>query len=225
MTDLLGVLAAYLLGSVPFGLLLSRLLAGVDPRTQGSRNIGATNVVRTGGWGLGLTTLALDIAKGAGGVALGRWVASDPSPAIVEALIVAAPAAGHIYPVWLGFRGGKGVATAVGVLALADPVILAVAAVVFLLLVVPVRIVSLGSMGAATAALVAVWLLRGASPGAVGITVVAVLILWRHRGNAVRLVRGEEARMGRARGGGSAEATSDEGASSRDRRETRESKP
>jgi glycerol-3-phosphate acyltransferase PlsY len=197
MTDLLGVAAAYLLGSIPFGLLLSRLVAGVDPRTQGSRNIGATNVLRSGGWSLGLITLGLDVAKGIGGVALGRWIVSEPAAPAVAALIVAAPAVGHIYPVWLRFRGGKGVATAVGVLALADPIILAVAAGVFLVLVVPLRIVSLGSMGAATAALVAAWLLRGSGPGAVGITIVALLILWRHRGNAVRLLRGEESRLGR----------------------------
>lgn len=199
MTDLLGVAAAYLLGSIPFGLLLSRLLSGVDPRSAGSRNIGATNVARTGGWGLGVLTLALDVGKGAAGVALGRWIADGASEPVVGALLLAAPAVGHIYPIWLRFRGGKGVATAVGVLALADPIILALAAGAFLVLVVPTRIVSLGSMGAALAAGAAVWALFGVSPEAIGVTVVAVLILWRHRENLRRLIRGEESRLGERR--------------------------
>jgi glycerol-3-phosphate acyltransferase PlsY len=202
MIELLGVVVAYLLGSVPFGLVLARAVLGFDPRTRGSKNIGATNVARTGGWMLGLITLALDVGKGAGGVALGRWLAGGSSAPWFELLVVAAPVLGHVYPVWLAFRGGKGVATALGALAVTDPLVLAVAAAVFVVLVVPTRIVSLGSIGAAIGAAGAALLLRGASGEAFGIVLAAALILWRHRENAARLIRGEESRLGRARGDG-----------------------
>lgn len=208
INEVLGVALAYLLGSLPFGLMLSRWVLGYDPRTRGSKNIGATNVARTGGWALGLATLGLDVAKGAGGVLLGRWAAGGATSPLFEALVVVAPVAGHVYPIWLAFRGGKGVAAALGVLAVADPLVLALAAGAFLLLVVPTRIVSLGSMGAAMAAAAATLLLRGATGPAFGILLAAALIVWRHRENATRLLRGEESRLGSKERGESAEGGS-----------------
>lgn len=199
MTDYMATILAYLLGSIPFGLLISRWMGGPDLRRIGSGNIGATNALRSGGLVVGLTTLALDIAKGAAGYLLAAKVAGPPEswPSWMAGAIVAAPVLGHCFPLWLGFRGGKGVATAAGVLAVFDPRLLAAAVIAFLALAVPTRYVSLGSMAAAVAAAIAAVWIEGPSPATAGVLVLASVILIRHGGNLSRLLRGRESKLGR----------------------------
>jgi glycerol-3-phosphate acyltransferase PlsY len=186
------ILFGYLAGSVPFAYLLARR-AGVDVRRAGSGNVGAANVVRTAGAGRGVIVMALDMLKGALAV-LVAYASSAPMPVAVAG--GAAAIVGHIYPVWLRFHGGKGVAVAAGVFAVLAPLATAVAATVFLVTVWMTRYVSLGSI-AATVALPPVAWLSGAPPtvtvGAVGS---AGLILFRHRANLRRLISGTERRMG-----------------------------
>jgi acyl phosphate:glycerol-3-phosphate acyltransferase len=178
----------YLLGSIPFGLLLSRL-AGHDLRGIGSGNIGATNVLRTGSKGLAALTLLLDMAKGMLAVAIGqRWGAV---PTLAAAVTVVA---GHMFPVWLGFRGGKGVATGLGVLLmLAWPLALA-ALLVWLAIALLSRYASLASLTAVAAAtLLSVALTARAT--AIVIAMIASLVVLRHYGNIRRLIAGRESRL------------------------------
>jgi glycerol-3-phosphate acyltransferase PlsY len=188
-------LLGYLVGSLPLGFLIARLRSGVDLRQVGSGNVGATNVYRSVGRWLGVLVLFVDMAKGAGSALLAR--ALFP-PAHEHAEVVAGLAAviGHIYPVWLRFVGGKGVAVACGVFAVLAPLATAVAAVVFLTATWMTRYVSLGSI-LATVTLPAVEWSRGA-PAALCLaaTAAAALILFRHRGNIARLARGTERRLG-----------------------------
>ena len=205
MCGFLFFFTAYLIGSVPTGLLVARLCGGADPRSGGSGNIGATNVGRLLGKGPGLLTLAGDILKGMAGPLLAGWVAagSPAAPAFI-ALAGAGAVLGHIYPMFLGFRGGKGVATAAGVFLVVAPLALVAAAGVFGLLVYRWRYVSLGSMGAAASLPVAA-ILTGAEPAysllAAG---VAALIVARHRENIGRLRQGREHRLGERRAAGRA---------------------
>ncbi len=193
-----GIAIAYLCASLPFGLILARVIMKEDLRQLGSGNIGATNALRAGGTLLGVSTLLLDAGKGAVGYLLGAWLASrsgPPSPGVL-ALLVLAPVLGHCYPVWLAFRGGKGVATALGTLAVVDPMLLAVALVTFLIVVFPTRYVSLGSMIAAGAAAgVSLWR-HGIGGVSWGIALLALVILLRHRENIARLITGSERKLG-----------------------------
>ena len=181
----------YVIGSVPFGLILTRLFGAGDLRQIGSGNIGATNVLRTGNKGAAALTLLLDGAKGAAAVLLARAFAAP------DAQQVAALAAflGHCYPVWLGFRGGKGVATFIGVwLALAWPVGLAVCA-SWAAAAAVTRVSSMGALvGAALSTLWAVFL--GYGENLVLGAVLTLLIFWRHRANIARLRAGTEPRIG-----------------------------
>ena len=205
MKLLLPVLAiSYLLGSIPFGYLLVRFFRKEDIRTQGSGNIGATNVARAGGKNLGIVTLLLDLAKGLIAVLLARQLAPGlpgfPSDLAVGAAVAAV--VGHIFPVWLRFRGGKGVATALGVfLALAPTVALAGVG-VFALLVLTTRIVGLASVVAAAALpIIAVLLLPDRSPIFLGgLVLISLLVIVKHRGNIARLVKGTEPRFGTKHG-------------------------
>jgi len=197
----LALAAGFLLGSIPFGLLLSLLSGRGDPRRVGSGNIGATNTLRTAGPLLGVLTLLLDMAKAAAGwlVAV-HWLLPDGAPAWALGAALVAPVAGHCWTPWLGFRGGKGVASTLGVLLAADPRLAGIALAVFLVLAVPTRIVSLGSLAASLAAAIAGLLLPGAAPGLGGGTLVLAVIVWiRHRENLRRLLRGEERRIGGSR--------------------------
>jgi glycerol-3-phosphate acyltransferase PlsY len=197
-------LAGYLPGSIPFGLLLVRALSGKDLRAHGSGNIGATNALRTAGKGIGIATLALDVLKGAAGYLLAAWIGrrlGAPWPLFWATL---GPVAGHCFPVWLRFAGGKGVATALGVLACAEPRVLGLAALVFFALAVPSRRVSLGSIGAAATAAAAAFLLPGSGPGgaldpglAWGILGATLIVVFRHRSNIGRLLRGTEPPIGK----------------------------
>jgi acyl phosphate:glycerol-3-phosphate acyltransferase len=189
--DALLVPAGYLLGSIPIGYLLARR-AGIDVRAVGSGNVGATNVARTAGPRLGLWTLVGDVLKGAIAVALARTIAS--SEAITGATAVAA-VAGHAFPVFLGFRGGKGVATGLGVLLVLAPAAAPVPLVAFASAFALSRIVSLASLAAAVTAPIAIFGFGYASATVVAATVIAGLVVWRHAENLARIRAGTEARF------------------------------
>lgn len=184
----------YLLGSVPFGLILTRLTGAGDLRSIGSGNIGATNVLRTGRKGLAAATLLLDAAKGFVAVWLtARWFPECMALAAAGAIL------GHCFPVWLKFRGGKGVATLLGVcLALAWPIGLAYA-LVWLAMLAVTRISSLSGMSAALAAPIAAWASGNGLYWPV-LTGLAVLVLILHRANIARLLAGTEPRVGSKNG-------------------------
>ena len=190
---------SYLLGSVPFGYLLVRLFRKQDVRHTGSGNIGATNVARSGGKGLGVLTLALDLAKGLLAVLLAKHVAPGlPGlPSDLAVLAAVAAVVGHVFPVWLRFRGGKGVATALGVfLALVPTVILATVG-VFALVALTTRYISLASiLGAATLPVFALLLSPDRSPIYLGgIFFIAALVIGKHHANIKRLLAGQESRF------------------------------
>ena len=190
------LLLGYLLGSIPFGVILTRLGGAGDLRQVGSGNIGATNVLRTGRKGLAAATLLLDLAKGAAAVWLVGWWSPGDAPLAATGAFL-----GHCYPVWLGFRGGKGVATLMGiVLALSWPIGL-VYAVVWLGLLVLVRISSLAGMTAAASAPVAAAAL-GRYDLVLLLLALALIVLWKHGANIERLLTGAEPRIG-SRGAGS----------------------
>ncbi len=194
------LLAAYLLGSIPFGYLLVRVFRKEDIRTTGSGNIGATNVARSGAKGLGVLTLLLDLGKGFIAVLVANHLASSTSATPPDLAVAAALAAvaGHVFPVWLGFQGGKGVATALGVfLALAPRVALA-GVVVFAVVVALTRFVSLASIVAAAALpLFAVLLSPDRSPIYLGgVLLIALLVIAKHNANIRRLLAGTESRFG-----------------------------
>jgi acyl phosphate:glycerol-3-phosphate acyltransferase len=206
LSSLLIVAAAYLLGSIPTGYLLMRIFRGEDIRTLGSGNIGATNVMRSGARGLGAATFALDVLKGCLAVWLGAvlapyLMAGFPTRS-VEALAALSAVIGHMFPVWLGFKGGKGVATGFGVFLVAAPWAALAAIAVFAIVFALSRYVSLGSiLGAASFPVFAWFLVTGDKPIfflAVQ-AVVALLIIVKHHENVRRLLRGTENRFGSSR--------------------------
>ncbi len=180
----------YLLGSIPFGLLLTKFAGAGDIRAIGSGNIGATNVLRTGRKGLAAATLLLDLAKGAAAV----WIAGMVSP---DDIVAAGAAAiiGHLYPVWLSFRGGKGVATMMGVALAWDWRIGAIYAVVWVGVLALSRISSLGGMIAVASVPLAAFALGRTELLPAG-AALALLVVWRHRENISRLIAGTEPRIG-----------------------------
>lgn len=192
---LLLIAAAYLLGSLPFGLLLARIFVGKDVRKSGSGNIGATNVARVVGPAAGILTLLLDAAKGAVAV----WLAGQFSGQNTAALMLAGVAAlvGHCFPVWLKFKGGKGVTTALGVFVLLAPLAALGGVVVFFVVVLLWRYVSLGSVSAAAAIPLLVYFLwaPGHAPPLVvifGTLFAAGLVIVKHDANLQRLIDGTE---------------------------------
>ncbi len=196
MLTLLSTLAAYLIGSVSFAVVSSKLFGLPDPRTYGSGNPGATNVLRTGKKAAALVTLLGDAAKGALAVGLVRWL--GPQGGLGDAALAGAALGallGHLYPVYFGFKGGKGVATAFGIV-LALSAWLALAALgVFLAVVLATRYVSLASILAAVAAAAFAPALFGASWITAAVLGIAILIVWRHRANLQRLLTGQESRL------------------------------
>lgn len=182
---------AYLLGSIPFGLILTRLTGAGDLRAIGSGNIGATNVLRTGRKGVAASTLLLDLAKGLVAVLIAKaWWPGNEALAAVGAVL------GHCFPVWLRFHGGKGVATTMGVsLGLAWPIGLAYA-VVWLGMLGLTRISSAGGLAAAAAAPVVAGLL-GQRDYAVALVVIAIIVFWLHGDNIARLRAGTEPKVGK----------------------------
>ncbi len=185
-------IAAYLCGSIPFGYLICRA-RGIDVREQGSGNIGATNVARTLGKRSGALVLLLDLAKGLIPVLVARWVVGDQPGAdrwIGAAMLAAV--AGHVYPAFLRLRGGKGVATAFGVILAVCPLAGALGFVVYVGLYLATRISSVGSLGGTLTAVVTLWLLGARLEIGLAGSMIMLLILLRHRGNLARLRRGEE---------------------------------
>lgn len=189
------VLAGYLLGSIPFGLILAKLFGRKDVREHGSGNIGATNVSRVAGPLAGILTLLLDAAKGAAAV----WFAGRFTEQAAGAMMLAGIAAllGHCFPVWLKFHGGKGVATALGVYMALSPLAMTVGLILFLLVVMFWRYVSLGSLAAAAAMPLLVYFLwaPGHAPPLVitlGTLFAAALLFYKHDGNLQRLLDGDE---------------------------------
>jgi glycerol-3-phosphate acyltransferase PlsY len=187
------LLLGYLAGSIPFGVLLTRWVRGVDVRQSGSGNIGATNVTRVAGKKLGAVVLVLDALKGALAVGLALWLL--PEAPRMHAAVGLAAFLGHVYPVWLKLQGGKGVATALGVLAVLVPLAALSAAFVYAGLVAAWRVSSVGSLaGGVTAVVVAV--LTARAPEYAGLSLLLfVLILWTHRSNIRRLLGRTERRF------------------------------
>ncbi len=189
---LVALALGYLLGSIPFGLLLTRLSGKGDVRNIGSGSIGATNVLRTGSKGLAALTLLLDAAKGA----LAVWLAQRFFPGF-EAHTAAGALVGHLYPVWLKFRGGKGVATLLGILVPLLPVAALVYAIVWLSILLVVRISSVAGIAAAASAPITAAIVGQARfPLLLGF---ALLVIWKHHENIRRLFAGTEPRIGRAK--------------------------
>jgi glycerol-3-phosphate acyltransferase PlsY len=183
----------YLLGSIPFGLVLTRFAGKGDVRKIGSGNIGATNVLRTGSKPLAALTLILDCLKATAAILVARELFGDE----VAPFAAAGAMIGHLYPVWLRFRGGKGVATLLGVLIPLLPIAAAVYVATWILLLLTLRISSAAGMTAAATAPVTAFLLH--STLFLMLLGFAVLVLWKHRENILRLRRGTEPRIGKAR--------------------------
>jgi glycerol-3-phosphate acyltransferase PlsY len=189
---MLAVILGYLAGSVPFAFLLAWRV-GIDVRRSGSGNVGAANVLRTTGTWRGVAAMALDVGKGAAAVLL-AGLATSGAPGVAAG--GAAAVVGHIYPVWLRFHGGKGVAVAAGVFGVLAPVATAIAAMLFLVTVWTTRYVSLGSIAATVALPPMAWVF-GAPAAVVGAAAgTGCLIVFRHRANLRRLLAGTERRMG-----------------------------
>jgi acyl phosphate:glycerol-3-phosphate acyltransferase len=192
------VVLGYFLGSIPFGYLLVRATGGGDIRQVGSGNIGATNVARTSGWSVGVATLLLDAAKGF----LAVWIAGHFTGGDIRIMIFAGLAAilGHVFPVWLQFKGGKGVATALGVFLAICWTATAAAVLLFLLVALFYRYVSLASISAAAALPLLIYVLYApghAPPTAVSVSTLlaAIVVIAKHRGNIERLLVGTEPRF------------------------------
>jgi len=198
-------MAAYLLGSIPFGLLVAKVFGGGDVRKAGSGNVGATNVARVAGPLAGILTLVLDAAKGSAAI----WLAAHFSGEVAGWMVLAGLAAliGHCFPVWLRFHGGKGVATAAGVFLMLSPLALLGSLLLFLIVVMFSRYVSLGSIAAAAAMPLLIyflWAPHHAPPLVVtfGAFAAAMLIVYKHDTNIQRLVEGREPRfsLGKSKG-------------------------
>ena len=187
------IIVAYLIGSIPFALLLARRFGEADLRRVGSGNLGAANVMRASGVAAGLLVAALDMTKGAASVwlaARGSAGAALPAAAGLAAII------GHIYPVWLRFRGGKGVATACGVFAVLTPLALPPALAVFVAVVWMTKYISLGSVVATIALPPLAYALGSPAPSVLVAFAAAIVIVFRHRSNVWRLRTGTEPRLG-----------------------------
>jgi acyl phosphate:glycerol-3-phosphate acyltransferase len=193
MDSVLPILIGYGVGSLPLGYLVANRAKGVDLRRVGSGNVGAANVYRTAGLAAALIVVLVDVTKGASSVFFAARLttgAADPVAAGVAAII------GHVYPVWLRFHGGKGVATACGVFWMLAPLATAVSATVFVIVVWLTRYVSLGSIVATLALPPLAWFSDKSVPVVIGAAVAAALIVQRHHANLARLQRGSERRLG-----------------------------
>jgi glycerol-3-phosphate acyltransferase PlsY len=192
--ELACLVAAYLLGSISFAILLVRVFRGIDVRREGSGNAGATNVLRTSGKPLAILTMVLDVAKGAAAVLLMEAITYDPRWLGAAAF---AAVLGHVYPVWFGFRGGKGVATTIGGFSMLCPLAVLAVVAVFVAVVAATRFVSLGSITAACLLPLAMRVLFHApDPEVAAASAVTILLVVSHRANIRRLLEGTERRLG-----------------------------
>ncbi len=188
---------AYLVGSIPFSFLVARWFGVADVRRVGSGNVGATNVLRNAGRGAGTLAFLLDAGKGAAAALTARFAADDP---LLPPLAAVVAVVGHMYPVWLRFHGGKGVATGLGAFAPLAPTAAASSVLVFLAVTAVTRYVSLGSVAGALTLAALCYAHTGAGPIALAAGLTAVLIVLRHRGNLRRIVGGTERRTGPPKG-------------------------
>ncbi len=190
------VLGGYLAGSIPFGYVLGRLVLGVDVRKVGSGNIGGTNVARAGGKALGVTVIVLDALKAIVPILVARWLLGDaPHAELLVVAVALAAFVGHLFPVWLAFQGGKGVATALGIFAVLAPWAALAGVAVYLLAYGATRISSVGSLAGTVACATTTFLLNGpARPASWAGVALAALIFLRHRENIRRILSGEEKR-------------------------------
>jgi glycerol-3-phosphate acyltransferase PlsY len=186
------LILAYLLGSISFGLLLTRVYGGVDPRHSGSGTIGATNIARTLGKKAGVLTLLGDCAKGLMAVLLAQWWGSS---LLISAAAALSAVLGHVFPLYYGFRGGKGVATALGVLLPVLPLPVLGGGVVWLMAVVIWRYVSVGSILAAVIVPILAALRAAPLPLVLTASLIALLVLYTHRSNMQRLLQGREPKL------------------------------
>jgi glycerol-3-phosphate acyltransferase PlsY len=187
------IAVAYLIGSIPFSYLVARANGVTDVRRVGSGNVGATNVLRSAGRGAGAAALGLDVAKGALAVAVAQRLA--PGHPVLPAIAAGAAVVGHVFPVWLGLRGGKGVATGLGAFAMLEPVAALIAVPIFGLTVATTHFASLGSVAGAASLAVLTFFFRGLDPVAIAATASAALIVLRHRSNLRRILDGTERRL------------------------------
>jgi glycerol-3-phosphate acyltransferase PlsY len=188
------LIVGYLLGSIPFAYLLARRHRGIDLRMSGSGNVGAANLLRTTTKKIGVSAMALDMGKGIASVLVARQI--DPAGGTAPAVAGVAAVLGHIYPVWLGFRGGKGVATTCGVFSILAPPAAALSGVVFLVTVWWTKYISLGSV-VASALLAPLAILTGATDiTVIAAVAVAAIVIHRHRSNLSRVFAGIERRIG-----------------------------
>ena len=192
MAELCAVAFGYLVGSVPFAFLLARR-GGVDLRRAGSRNVGASNVLRTSGVPNALGAMCLDSGKGVLAVLVAQRLTEAPTTLVAAGL---AAIVGHIYPVWLRFRGGKGVATAAGVFSILAPVAVMAAGTVFVLVVWVTRYISVGSIAAAATLAITASARDASTAVLTGAVLAALIVVHRHRENLGRLIAGTERRIG-----------------------------
>ena len=195
ITTFIVLVAGYLLGSIPFAYLLARRHRGIDLRLTGSGNVGAANLLRTTTKKIGVSAMALDVCKGIASVLLARQIdpgATGPAVAGIAAVL------GHIYPVWLGFRGGKGVATTCGVFSILAPQATAIATVVFLVLVWWTRYISLGSVAGSVMLAPLAYVMGGSPVTVIAAIIVAAIVVHRHRSNLRRVFAGIERRIGQS---------------------------
>jgi glycerol-3-phosphate acyltransferase PlsY len=205
------LIAAYLIGSIPFSYLVVRVAAGEDIRQLGSRNVGATNVARTFGKTPGVVALLLDLAKGYAAIALAKWITSMPAWPLTSGADAApwhsqsfwislgglVAMIGHMFPVWLRFHGGKGVATATGAFLAIDPVAVLAGVIVFVIVILTTRFVSLASMLSAASIPIFFRFMTHAPFWTIVISIIiAILIIAKHHSNIARLTQGAERRMG-----------------------------
>jgi glycerol-3-phosphate acyltransferase PlsY len=191
MIGLLAILIAYLLGAIPFGYLLTRLSTGKDVRSQGSGNIGATNVLRAAGRGAAIATLVLDMAKGFAAVWIAGWLTDGSSGWMADAAL--AVMVGHAFPIFLGFKGGKSVATFTGAFLYLTPIPALCGIIVFVITVVVTRYISAASILAAATFPLGVWLIQHSTLNEVLAAVIAAaIVVYRHRENMRRIRAGKE---------------------------------
>ena len=190
---LIVALAGYLLGSIPFALLLARRLGTADLRLIGSGNVGAANVMRTSGVKAGVAVAVLDVLKGALSVVVAERISLNPTAPAVAGV---AAIVGHIYPVWLRFRGGKGVATACGVFSMLTPLAVMPSLAVFVAAVWLTKYISLGSLLASIALPALAYAAGSPAPAVIAAVAAATIIVFRHRSNLARLRSGTERRIG-----------------------------